>query len=187
MDDMARQLIESRQGNRLYKPSYSESSAAVKAEALTAAIDQQINLLSQAQQRGRIDLNNVEEVKAAALAYMQSCREAKVYPSLMGFAAAAGYSRSGLYMHLSAHPDSPTSKYIDQLRSAWAAILANAGLNRQCSEAVSIFLLKNSGQDLTDRQDISITARPADQLLPTEEMESLQEKYLELIDDDTDI
>lgn len=187
MDEMTQQLIESRQGNRLYKPSYSESSAAVKAEALTSAIDQQMQLLADSQKRGKINLDNLEEVKTTAEKYMKSCKNAKVYPSLMGFAVAAGYGRSTVYRYISDHPDSKTSKYLDQLRSSWAAILSNAGLNRQCSEAVSIFLLKNSGQDLNDRQDISITARPADPLGPAEEQKSLEERYLGLMDDTEDI
>lgn len=178
VDEMTKQLLESKAKNHLYKPSYSESSAAVKTEALTAAIDQQMKLLEDSCGE-QINLDSLEEVKSLTKKYMESCKAAAAFPTLMGWAAAAGYGRTAVYQHFARHPDSPTAKYFNQIRSAWAAILSNAGLHRNCSEAVSIFLLKNSGQDLTDKQDISIEAKTADPLGTPTSQQILMERYLE--------
>lgn len=159
-EDMTAQMIASREGNRLYnrKGNYKEVSDQLKAEALTAVIDQQMTLLKRVKDRGRVDLNKIDEVEMAAEAYMESCKQSNVYPSMLGFSAACGISRQWMYEYIRTH-DNETSNYLDRLRSAWAAIIAQMGLSRQCSEPVAIFLLKNSGQGLSDRTDLDITAR----------------------------
>ena len=98
---------------------------------------------------------------------------------MLGFAPCCGYSRKRIYEYIKQYPESETAVYLDRLRSAWAAILAQLGLTRQCSESVSIFLLKNCGQDLTDKQDIEIEAKQRDPLGPAGDMEELRQKYME--------
>lgn len=148
VEEMTTQLAGSKEGNRLYTPkqgTYKEISDALKAEALDSIIDQQLDLLATAKRRGRVNLNNVDEVEATATAYMTSCKQAGVYPTMLGFAAACGYSRKSVYEFISKNRGKSVD-YLDGLRSSWAAIIAQMGLARQCSESVSIFLLKNSGQ-----------------------------------------
>ena len=100
VEEMAEQLAGSKEGNRLYTPkqgTYKEISDQLKSEALDNIIDQQLDLLATAKKRGRVDLNNVDEVEATATAYMMSCKQAGVYPTMLGFAAACGYSRKAIY------------------------------------------------------------------------------------------
>lgn len=161
VEEMTEQLTESKKGNRLYSPktgNYKEISDALKAEALDAAIDQQLELLAAAKRRGRVNLNNVDEVEATATAYMTSCKQAGVYPTMLGFAAACGYSRKAIYEYISRHSGKSVD-YLDGLRSSWAAIIAQMGLARQCSESVSIFLLKNCGQGMADRAEIDLAPK----------------------------
>lgn len=47
---------------------YKEVSDQLKAETLGAAIDQQLELLAAAKKRGRVDLDNVDELEATATA-----------------------------------------------------------------------------------------------------------------------
>lgn len=69
--------------------------------------------------------------------------------------------------------------YLDGLRSSWAAIIAQMGLARQCSESVSIFLLKNSGQGMADRAEIDIAPKKENPLGERKDPEELRRKYLE--------
>lgn len=181
VEEMTAQLAGSKEGNRLYTPkqgTYKEISDALKAEALDSIIDQQLDLLATAKRRGRVNLNNVDEVEATATAYMTSCKQAGVYPTMLGFAAACGYSRKSVYEFISKNRGKSVD-YLDGLRSSWAAIIAQMGLARQCSESVSIFLLKNSGQGMADKAEIDIAPKVENPLGERIGPEELRRKYLE--------
>lgn len=181
VEEMTAQLAGSKEGNRLYTPkagTYKEVSDALKAEALDAAIDHQLELLAAAKRRGRVNLNDVDEVEATATAYMTSCKRAGVYPTMLGFAAACGYSRKAIYEYIARH-SGKSADYLDGLRSSWAAIVAQMGLARQCSESVSIFLLKNCGQGMADRAEIDIAPKTENPLGEQKDPEELRRKYLE--------
>ena len=126
VEEMTAQLAGSKEGNRLYTPK-----AGTYNEALDAAIDHQLELLAAAKRRGRVNLNDVDEVEATATAYMTSCKRAGVYPTMLGFAAACGYSRKAIYEYIARH-NGKTVDYLDGLRSSWAAIVAHMGLTRKC-------------------------------------------------------
>ena len=53
------------------------------------------------------------------------------------------------------------------------------GLKRACSEALAIFLLKNSGQGLADRTEIDLAAHQESPLGEKISTEELKRKYLE--------
>lgn len=181
VEEMTAQLAGSKEGNHLYTPkagTYKEVSDALKAEALDAAIDHQLDLLAAAKRRGRVNLNDVDEVEATAIAYMTSCKRAGVYPTMLGFSAACGYSRKAIYEYISRH-SGKSADYLDGLRSSWAAIIAQMGLARQCSESVSIFLLKNCGQGMADRAEIDIAPKTENPLGERKDPEELRRKYLE--------
>lgn len=143
-----------------------------------AAIDHQLDLLAAAKRRGRVNLNDVDEVEATATAYMTSCKRAGVYPTMLGFSAACGYSRKAIYEYIARHSGKSVD-YLDGLRSSWAAIIAQMGLARQCSESVSIFLLKNCGQGMADRAEIDIAPKTENPLGERKDPEELRRKYLE--------
>lgn len=181
VEEMTAQLAGSREGNRLYTPkqgTYKEISDQLKSEALDSIIDQQLELLATAKRRGRVNLNNVDEVEATATAYMTLCKQAGVYPTMLGFAAACGYSRKSIYEFISKNRGKSVD-YLDGLRSSWAAIIAQMGLARQCSESVSIFLLKNSGQGMADKAEIDIAPKVENPLGERTDPEELRRKYLE--------
>lgn len=181
VEEMTEQLAGSREGNRLYTPkqgTYKEISDQLKSEALDNIIDQQLDLLATAKKRGKVNLNDLNEVEATATAYMTSCKRAGVYPTMLGFAAACGYSRKAVYEYIARH-NGKTVDYLDGLRSSWAAIIAHMGLSRQCSESVSIFLLKNSGQGMADKAEIDIVPKKENPLGERKDPEELRRKYLE--------
>lgn len=181
VEELTAQLAGSAEGNRLYTPkagNYKEVSDQLKAEALGAAIDQQLALLAAAKRRGRVDLDNVDEVEATAGVYMTSCKQAGVFPTMLGFAAACGYSRKTVYEYIARH-NGKSAQYLDALRSSWAAVIAQMGLSRQCSESVSIFLLKNCGQGMADRAEVDLAPKREDPLGERVSAEELRRKYLE--------
>lgn len=183
-EEMAIQMLESKADNHLYnnrKETYKEVSDRLKSEALTAAIEQQEQMLTQVKQRGRINLDSLEEVEQTAREYLQACKLSGTVPTLLGYAAACGYSRRFLYEYI-ARMNTPTARYIDALRSSFAAILAQMGLTRQASEPVTIFLLKNSGQALADKTELDINAQQTSPLGETRTEAELEAEYSEMLD-----
>ena len=155
IDSMAEQLAASKAGNKLYKPQYNELSAELKAQALDVAIVQQQELLARADQRGAVDLNDLNAVKIACNEYLESCRRSKVYPSMTALAPSLGYSRQYIYAYMGRH-NTPVTQYLDALRSSMAAIVQQAGLTRTADAAMSIFILKNSA-GMADKVDVNAT------------------------------
>ena len=175
IEEMTAQMQEAKQGNRLYN----QVSAELKNQQFAAALDQQIELLAGVRKDGKIDLDNLAAVEATATRYIESCKRAGVVPTILGLSAALGYSRKTVWQYITQHPESRTAQYLDALRSAFAAVLAQLGLSRNCSEAVSIFLLKNSGQGLTDKTELDISAHQESPLGEKISTEELKRKYLE--------
>ena len=175
VEEMTVQMQEAKQGNRLYN----QVSAELKNQQFAAALDQQIELLAGVRKDGKIDLDNLAAVEATATRYIESCKRAGVVPTILGLSAALGYSRKTVWQYITQHPESRTAQYLDALRSAFAAVLAQLGLSRNCSEAVSIFLLKNSGQGLTDKTELDISAHQESPLGEKISTEELKRKYLE--------
>ena len=158
-DSTEQAIVEAMENNKLYKArksnSYPEIAADVKKSQIAAAIAQQREALANYERR--VDLHSMAEVKEAVDGYMQSCERYGTLPTFLGLAAFCGYSRRALYVFLSNHEDEETARYLDNFRSASAAIIAQASAARTVDNATSIFLLKNSGQGLTDTSNIEIT------------------------------
>ena len=113
VEEMACQMEAAKQGNRMYKAQYNEVSAALKAEQFSAALDQQIELLSGVRKNGKIDLDNIAAVEATATRYIESCKRASVVPTILGLSAALGYSRKTVWQYIS-----PSTRKAEQ-RSTW--------------------------------------------------------------------
>ena len=153
-EQMKRRKEEAGPRNRLYN----EVSNELKAQALDNAIAQQQRLLEKADNRGHIDLDDLDAVKTACADYLESCRLAGVFPSMTGLAPSMGLSRQRLYQYIR-DSNTESARYLDAVRSAISAVVEQAGLTRAASEALAIFILKNS-VDMADKVDI--TAIPAE-------------------------
>lgn len=175
IEEMACQMEAAKQGNRLYN----QVSAELKAQQFDAIIGQQLELLAGVRKDGRVDLNNLEAVQATAERYLRSCQKAGIAPTMMALSAALGYCRKSLWQYINNNPETPSGRYLSILQTTFAAILAQLGLTRNTSEAVSIFLLKNSGQGLVDRAEVDISAKAESPLGEKADPEALRRKYLE--------
>ena len=175
VEEMACQMEASKAGNRMYN----QVSAELKAQQFDAIIGQQLELLAGVRKDGRVDLNNLEAVQATAERYLRSCQLSGIAPTMMALSAALGYCRKSLWQYINNNPETPSGRYLSILQTTFAAILAQLGLTRNTSEAVSIFLLKNSGQGLVDRAEVDISAKAESPLGEKTSTEELKRKYLE--------
>lgn len=175
IEEMACQMEASKAGNRMYN----QVSAELKAQQFDAIIGQQLELLAGVRKDGRVDLNNLEAVQATAERYLRSCQLSGIAPTMMALSAALGYCRKSLWQYINNNPETPSGRYLSILQTTFAAILAQLGLTRNTSEAVSIFLLKNSGQGLTDKTEIDLAAHQESPLGEKADPEELRRKYLE--------
>ena len=148
--------------NKLYKirdkaKSYPEISAQQKHDIIAAAVAQQRENLQRNAHRQRVDLTSAPAVEAEINSYLQSCEAYGQVPTLLGLAAYMGYSRRNLYSYMANHAETESAQALDSFRSASASIIAAASMNRTLDNATSIFLLKNCGQGLNDKQEVEIT------------------------------
>lgn len=163
--------------NKLYKraaKSYPEISAQQRQAQIAKAVRQQRENLARNVGR-RVNLRDPVEMQAEIDDYLQSCEKHGQVPTMLGFAAHAGYTRPNLYAFLRNHPDDESAKLLDNFRSGSAAILAAASMNRSTDNATSIFLLKNANLGLTDRQELELT-RGIDPT-PRQTAEEIMRKY----------
>jgi hypothetical protein len=166
--------LQASQENKLYKirdkaKSYPEISAAQKQELIGNAVRQQMQALKRG--KDRVDLRNADEVENRIMEYLESCAQYGNIPTVLGLAAFCGYSRANLYSFLYHHEDTESAHLIDNFRNVSAAIIAQASMGRTIDNATSIFLLKNCGQGLNDKQEVEVT-RGAD---PTERRRTVSE------------
>ena len=155
VEDMAAQMTAKKEKRSPKSRLYNEVSSELKAQALDVSIRQQQALLKRANANNRVDLNDMDDVRKSCEDYIESCRIAGLIPSVTGLAPSMGYSRQALTAYIS-HNNTPTAQYLDTVRSAMAAITEQAGLTRAASEAVSIFVLKNSA-GMADKLDVNAT------------------------------
>ena len=148
--------------NKLYKirdkaKSYPEISAQQKHDIISASVAAHRAALQKNSQRQRVDLNDAAAVEAEIEAYMQACEEGGQIPTLLGLSVSMGYSRRNLYAHIYAHEGSESAQLLDNFRSASASIISQASMMRTIDNASAIFVLKNSGQGLNDKQELEVS------------------------------
>lgn len=103
----------------------------------------------------KVILSDVDQVESAAEGYMAVCENTGILPSLEGFAGYCHVSRYWIYEYCIKHRGSPSADYIETLKTMWGAARIAASERGAASEATSIFVLKNSGLNMTDKVEIS--------------------------------
>lgn len=169
--------------NRLYKirdkaKSYPEISAQQKHDIIAATVAQHRKALQRNSQRQRINLKDAAAVEAEIENYMRACEESGQIPTLLSLAVFMGYSRRNLYAYMANHAETESAQLLDAFRSSSAAIIAQASMGRTIDNATSIFLLKNSGQGLNDKQEVEITRGLDPEPRPS--VESILAKYQDI-------
>lgn len=122
-------------------------------QRLSDIIGEKMLMLAQARERGRIDLQNIDDVEAATMLYFESCRKKGNPPNFEGLAAWLGYSRQNLYYIIKSRNDD-VSEFLDNCRTLFADIIQTASSKRLLDNATSIFILKSmTGLGFTDKND----------------------------------
>ena len=123
--------------------------------------------------RGRTDLFDAASVKAVTREYMEHCSEAGSLPTVMGLSAALGISRRWLNRFLREHPETEGAKFLEVVKELFADVLTQAGLSKHISEALTIFILKNTAS-MADKVEIEAAAHVDE----TEAPEDLENRIL---------
>lgn len=144
VDDMTKALAAHKNRDGYTGKIYKQQSDAHKGAELSAAMLEQVQALKATTQRGPINWNDLEQVKARTYDYMQACANARVYPSVMGLAVQAyGVSRQALNGFLTKYPDTPSARFIMMVKDTFADVLSNAALFHNADPVSVIFQLKN--------------------------------------------
>ena len=153
-EEMVTQLSEKVKTSKIYKAQADEH----RKEEIAKSIQCQIEALEMSFSTGRIQLKDTDAVKAQTINFLQACQNSGTIPTVAGLAVALGLSRNAIYDYMRSQPSSETTKFLESYQSMSASILMQQGLSRNTDQAVTIFLLKNSGQGLADRVEIQATA-----------------------------
>ena len=157
---------------RRYSP---RETALIKFRTVSEIVAAQAEIMKRAPTK--IPLNDLPAIQQAANDYMEHCAALGVIPSMLTFSAAIGHSRRNVYDFVERHRDSPTADFFDSLRSLWNGIRVSAVDRGAAAESLAIFLLKNSGQGLTDAREIEI--HPPESPLDIGNAAEVRRKYLD--------
>ena len=150
---MAQAIVAEREANGYKKKVYKAEADAHKGEALQQDILAQLGALQATEQRRKVDLRNIEDVKQRTYDYLAACAEAEAFPSVMGLAVHGyGISRQALNQFLQRNRNEVT-EFIDRTKDVIADILTNASLYNNANAVAVIFQLKNS-HSFADRVEI---------------------------------
>jgi hypothetical protein len=185
IQEMSAQMVEAYKDSKLMSPvANKEVTEQMRQARIAASIEQKRSMLDQLRERGKVNLTNIDEVQFTLNNYLSSCEEVGVVPNFLGFCAAMGYTRRNVDYALQGKVitkgiTQEVREYIEAARTAFAAVMAEASLNRAVSEPTAIFLLKNTGQGLTDRQEV--TLQTSDPFADNRSTEEIKEQYKDII------
>ena len=82
------------------------------------------------------------------------CADVGILPNLEGLAARLGLSRSFVYRYIREHGEKdPTALFLNQTRLSWASARMALAERGVLDTPMSIFILRNSGLNLSNRDD----------------------------------
>lgn len=111
---------------------------------LSADLERKTAALIAAAKKDRVNFDDLEDVQARTVRYLNACRDSGTFPSVNGLCCFGfGVDRNSFYYRLKTHPESPVSQYLETVRDLIADVLVNAALNRNADSIMSIFVFKN--------------------------------------------
>ena len=144
LQTMTEALVAEKERNGYTKKLYKAQSDAHKGELLQADISNRITALQETSQREKVDFGNLAQVQERTFLYLEACRNAAVFPSVLGLATHGfGISRQALNQYLLSH-NNATTDFIELTKDVIADLLSNASLYGNANPISVIFQLKNS-------------------------------------------
>ena len=111
-------------------------------KALSAAAAHNI----QCDERTRVDLYDMEDVKARLVEYVQACAVAGLLPTMSGLCGwSFKCSRAWISKFKRQNPQHPTTQLLDSTSEVFADCLINSSLANATNSIMSLFVLKNCG------------------------------------------
>ena len=142
-NDMATALLAHKQRDGHTAKIYKAEADKLRTEAIRTDIGNHVDQLRTAA-KGKVDLNDLEDVKQRTFAYLEACAQTATFPSVMGLAAVGfGISRRTLNKYIANHPESASAEFLLEAKDVFADTLTNAALQRNADAASVIFQLKN--------------------------------------------
>ena len=135
-----------------------EKTSLIRKQAIQDAINSQKNLFLKS--KDRIDISDINALTARATEYINACTSAGIVPNLEGLACCCGFSRAWLYQYLKDHPTDESAIFLDRLRLGWASLRMSLSETKVLDPASTIFVLKNSGLNFTDKQEYEVAQAP---------------------------
>lgn len=154
---------------------YKAEADAHKAEELQKDIQSKTDLLYVASGQGKVNFNDLEDVKRRTRTYLDACAATGTFPSMMGLASYGyGISRQSLYWKMKNNPESESTKFIDRVRDLIADVLTSAALKRNADNVTTIFILKN-GLGFSDRVELEAVTQQKE--TPVFDAEEIMKRY----------
>ena len=166
---------------------YREIADEAKATMISAGVAFKRKNLSMASQQPKVDLNDLDAVKARTDAFLASCEVVAALPTFLGLAVSFGYTREGLYKYLRNNSLTQTAQYIEIVREVLADAMISASLTRTTDAATSIFALKNL-HGFSDRIEVAPVVEKAGPLGELQDKKELEARILGTVcseDDET--
>lgn len=179
-DDLETALVERKQT----KPKlYREAANEINASLISEDVAQKRRALMTSADRPRVNLGDLESVKARTDDFLRACEATSTIPTFLGLCTAFGGSREWVYKYLRSNPGTPSADFLELTRETLADIMMTASLNKAADAATTIFSLKNL-HGFVDKLEIAPKAEDPGPLGPLEDPEELRRRIEANIVDD---
>ena len=129
----------------------------------------------------RIALTDTSAVKVKALEYLNACADASTIPAIGGLCRALGYSLEGMRQFRIAHPNHPTTEFLELFRDLCSDLLTDAALRNLTNSVYSIFIQK-ARNGLRDSLTIETVTPAPDPLGAQRDVDQLA-TYLDVLEE----
>ena len=130
--------------NEQQKPTFKKRREMLEANKDTVSnlIGNLADRLEEAEIREKINLRDVNTVKAQAMRYIRSCQISGVLPTMAGLALAFGVAAETLSRFMSAHPEEESAKWLIVVKQQFGDLVNQSALNGAVAPIPAIFTLK---------------------------------------------
>ena len=162
---------------------YKVKSMEASDKAISESVVKGLHELEMIDKGGKIDLENVNLVKAVSKEYIRACATSSTFPTMNGLARSMGLCSGTLYYWMREKSTTDTAKWFEILRDLFADILQEGALRNNANPVVSIFILKARFglKDNAPAEDPKDQERIMDEERDRERVAELRRKYADLL------
>jgi len=130
--------------NELAKPKKYSRREIIEAnkDTISAIVGNLADRLEEAEVREKINLRDVNAVKAQTMKYLRSCQISGVLPTMTGLSLALGLSNEYLSAFMAKHQEEETAKWLRLVKQHFGDLLGQSALEGSVAPIPAIFTLK---------------------------------------------